>query len=101
MGEDGPRVYVTSVLLPKHAAHSQGQPSPVYTTAGRREQGMLMLGWDGAGKGVCVDLMNSCPFELTVAAGIPPAPSGRGGNRSLGNVEESKIYLSAFFFPEV
>lgn len=100
VGEDGPRVY-PQCFFPSTLHTARASPPPVYTTAGRREQGMLMLGWDGAGKGVCVDSMNSCPFELTVAAGIPPAPSGRGGNRSLGNVEESKIYLSAFFFPEV
>lgn len=98
MGEDGPLVY-PQCFVPSTLHTARASPPSVYTTAGHREQGSLMLGWDGAGKGVCVGLMNSCPFELTVAAGIPPAASARGGDRVLGNVEESKIYLSAFFFP--
>lgn len=48
--------------------------------------------------------MSKCSCELAVGCG-DPTWHGKGGNKLLGNsdhrdnVEESKIYLSAFFFP--
>lgn len=51
-------------------------------------------------KGCHTDLMNKCPFELTVDCCDPACMKWEGRQQVIGyrdNMEESKIYLSAFF----
>lgn len=86
-GEDGPHVY-PQCSIPSTLHTARASPPSVHSPGSRECQ--CWIGME-QGRGWC-GLM-----ELTVAAGIPPAPRGRGGSRLLGNREEFKFTSVPFF----